>query len=1646
MIDYQDGQKKLHSRGVPVRMVPVLSVRFLLEITSVLLVLFIGLMSMLYLHGKKIAELEERTQQHLSQLARSQDAIRNTNGEVLGEVLQATDQLGPDDVATPNGRLIVNVPSEFNSDVIVRGQALLYDLIGGDGISILADDTGQPTVVNADPGSAQNIFKTIRIGDKTFSAGNNEAELILEGLDGLTVDVDETTGTITLSAEDAIDEAVEEAVASAGTTTQITEVTEQTIIEDDDGLTDTGTTITLETATDNVAFGTANAAGKLTVHSNTANQIGLVVEAAPGQTANVSEWRNENGETKISFDQNGNATFGGTIISADFGTDDNELTFSGDATNLVFDINTAEPENLLLNPGLDVNLDNWQSSLPSGINQANNPGFETNISGWNSSVPFGSYAEEYTNTGFEVNLDDWDIDVGNTLTILEQSLPTGTSPQFMTTGPAGDVWFTIFDSDQIGRITPDMVITEYDLPVGQDGPNDITLGSDGRIWYTLYNSDQIGALDPTAGSKANIEASMTVYSLSAGGASPNMITTGPNGNIWYTEHNGKRTRKVDPGTGALLGTVAIDNGGFTWHSDIVAGPDGNVWAMEYNHDELLKIDPDTVTYSVLEFGVNIDRMEVGPNNLIYLYSTNEFDRKIYSINPFAGSDAAIVASLQQVASPPYPSKPNDMTVGPGGKWWVPANANNWILRYESDFSSYTTFNTPTASSLPFAITQGGDSNLYVTLRGTNAIAKVVLNQPERVTSPTHNFSDGALEVNASNNITVTQSKTLLGSTQYNLETHVYIDGSTAVTTNDAQLYVNGNTVPTTVTSTGSGWYKLTATVSGSGTPIAYGLVVKGGAHVYVDDFSLKRVSGAFHTFSQFYTTFGSSKIDAPPASDAFFTQQLPFLSNTYSLSMYAYKDGSALTTADAQLYFNGAAIPTTISSTGKAGWYQLMGTFTTGETSASYGVNIKAGRSIYVDDVSILVGSFDSTVDHTTLGPFEGTGAVRINAIGTTDINYFQEYTVEDQDSFILYTYLYNDTPGSEGTPPTTSNALLTINGNPTSQTSFVPIGGGWYQAIAPEFTLNPGSYNVGVEIQSGYRMKVDSFVFQAGSGSNKTLAITNTGSGLAFLSVESTTTIGTGKATEEGLIIVGSANQEENLTEWQDSNNNILAVVDADGDFGIGTDTPSQALTIIDDQSNTAAAAIVNPNATDTTTVEVLRLSTGANPVGTDTRFTSFYAEATDETDGTLVGKIRLNNNGVAYDTSSADFGEYFSSERPGEEYEPGTVVSLNDRGRADTTVRGYADGVLGVVSDTAGFVGNARPDTEATGAAYVLVGVLGQIDTNVTDMNGPIRAGDKITSSMIEGHGMKATEPGMVLGVALEDFEGGAMCEGVESTGTESIGLGDSNSPIEETEEQDAEATAAAELSEDGDEADGEADLTEQSNSTTPSYSCGTIKVYVNTSWKGAPGYVAGQEGSITGAFIAGSASVLGSQTSTQNPLELLTTTEEEAIIEGGLTVMGEANIYDLSVTNSITSGLLTINGLQPDPITGENSAAIDTITGALLLQSQAQGAIEFMGNKIRFDQDGNLELRKGGIVGNTRIAGTVTVPAGETSIAIDQSWTRTPLSIIANPMGKTPVSWTIDDSSTDGFTIRLAEPQPGDIKFSWFVIFAPEEEAVE
>jgi sugar lactone lactonase YvrE len=163
------------------------------------------------------------------------------------------------------------------------------------------------------------------------------------------------------------------------------------------------------------------------------------------------------------------------------------------------------------------------------------------------------------------------------------SIPTpGSRPLSITAGPDGNLWFTEWLGNKIGRITPAGVITEFPVPTLNARPRDITTGPDGNLWFTETNASRIGRVTPNG--------VVSEFPVPARGTE---IAVGPDGNLWFTESSANKIARITPaGVVTEFSIPTPDSQPF----GITTGSDGNIWFTEFSGRKLgrLLVPPGSV--------------------------------------------------------------------------------------------------------------------------------------------------------------------------------------------------------------------------------------------------------------------------------------------------------------------------------------------------------------------------------------------------------------------------------------------------------------------------------------------------------------------------------------------------------------------------------------------------------------------------------------------------------------------------------------------------------------------------------------------------------------------------------------------------------------------------------------------------------------------------------------------------------------------------------------------------------------------------------------------------------------------------------------------------------------------------------------------
>ncbi len=161
------------------------------------------------------------------------------------------------------------------------------------------------------------------------------------------------------------------------------------------------------------------------------------------------------------------------------------------------------------------------------------------------------------------------------------------------------------------------------------------------------------------------------------------------------------------------------------------------------------------------------------------------------------------------------------------------------------------------------------------------------------------------------------------------------------------------------------------------------------------------------TISQDATTklngAGSAKVIAAEGNGVFGQSVNVGDTSTYTLNASVYTTGSAVTDSDAELYYSGGTVTTSYALI-RDGWYLLTGTLTGANATRDYGLKIKGGKTVYVDDISLykayassgtLTSSIFDTEQATTWNnltytagtPANTTTSVRVRTSNNSDMS-----------------------------------------------------------------------------------------------------------------------------------------------------------------------------------------------------------------------------------------------------------------------------------------------------------------------------------------------------------------------------------------------------------------------------------------------------------------------------------------------------------------------------------------------------------------------------------------------------------------------------------------------------------------------------------
>jgi streptogramin lyase len=281
------------------------------------------------------------------------------------------------------------------------------------------------------------------------------------------------------------------------------------------------------------------------------------------------------------------------------------------------------------------------------------------------------------------------------------------SPNQITLGPDGNIWFTegpsnISNPGAVARLNPDGTVTEFTGGVTSGfsagaSPESITTGPDGNLWFTepTLGFQQCGASGWCGGvARINLHTvPITVTQFEAGHVAgftphgfPQDITTGPNGKLWFSEPNLLRNGspcggvgQIDPSSGAVTQLAACSQSPFIPNPKpwgISPDAAGHVWFAEQSwgvayafHGAVTQV----ISSGSSGFTANSQPTGIGlGSDMNMWFSETANPGALARVNP-DGSVTELVGGTDSGLS--ANGQPGEVTQGPGGNIWFAEGAN-----------------------------------------------------------------------------------------------------------------------------------------------------------------------------------------------------------------------------------------------------------------------------------------------------------------------------------------------------------------------------------------------------------------------------------------------------------------------------------------------------------------------------------------------------------------------------------------------------------------------------------------------------------------------------------------------------------------------------------------------------------------------------------------------------------------------------------------------------------------------------------------------------------------------------------------------------------------------------------------------------------
>lgn len=267
------------------------------------------------------------------------------------------------------------------------------------------------------------------------------------------------------------------------------------------------------------------------------------------------------------------------------------------------------------------------------------------------------------------------------------------SPTSIITGSDGQVWF---DDDSVNQLvqldSEGRVLKRIDCAAGSSPRTLVGGRDDALLWYTDAGAKTLTRMTQTSHVTFDLKFTATA------------ITLGEGDLLWLAEA-GQALYQVRPYVSVTPFALSPSNA-------VIVGPDNNVWFPTLSLIAQLIPDQEPKYFQISPSIA--DDLCAGPDGALWFA-----DSRRHQIGRMDLSGNTKRFDL------PYGSGPSRIIAGPDGALWFIAQSGDKIGRITVDGSSITQYPIPTTGGLPWALTVGGDRNLWFTEKDSGKVSRLI---------------------------------------------------------------------------------------------------------------------------------------------------------------------------------------------------------------------------------------------------------------------------------------------------------------------------------------------------------------------------------------------------------------------------------------------------------------------------------------------------------------------------------------------------------------------------------------------------------------------------------------------------------------------------------------------------------------------------------------------------------------------------------------------------------------------------------------------------------------------------------------------------------------------------------------------------------